>query len=34
VHPYTWPLAIGWAIVALGAGYLIFWQGEEEYGRV
>jgi teichoic acid transport system permease protein len=34
VHSYTWPLAIGWAVVALGAGYLIFWQGEEEYGRV
>jgi teichoic acid transport system permease protein len=34
VHPYTWALAIGWAVVALAAGYLIFWQGEEEYGRV
>lgn len=34
VHPYTWPLAIAWAVVMLGIGYLVFWQGEEEYGRV
>jgi teichoic acid transport system permease protein len=29
----TWALAIGWAVVALAAGYIYFWRGEEEYGR-
>jgi teichoic acid transport system permease protein len=32
--PYQWPLAIGWAIVTLVAGYAFFWQAEEQYGRV
>ncbi|MGI8761086.1 MAG: ABC transporter permease [Jatrophihabitantaceae bacterium] len=32
--PYAWPLAIGWAVVILVAGYVFFWQAEEQYGRV
>ncbi len=29
-----WPLAVGWAILALVVGYLYFWRAEESYGRV
>ncbi len=32
--PHEWIYAIGWAIVALIAGYTFFWQAEERYGRV
>lgn len=31
--PYAWPLAIGWALVALLGGFVFFWQAEERYGR-
>jgi len=31
---YLWWLAVGWAVVVLVAGYLFFWQAEEQYGRV
>jgi teichoic acid transport system permease protein len=35
-HPSDslWWLAVGWAVVVLAAGYLFFWQAEEQYGRV
>lgn len=32
--PFTWLMGVGWGVVALVAGYVIFWQGEESYGRV
>jgi teichoic acid transport system permease protein len=32
--PHEWLYAVGWAIVALVAGYIFFWQAEERYGRV
>ncbi|MFH9425921.1 ABC transporter permease [Streptomyces sp. NPDC017529] len=31
--PHVWPLALGWALLAGVAGYVFFWQAEEEYGR-
>jgi len=31
--PHVWPLALAWAVVVGCAGYLFFWQAEEEYGR-
>lgn len=31
--PYAWPLAVGWALVALVGGFLFFWRAEERYGR-
>ena len=31
---YLWWLAVGWAVAVLVAGYLFFWQAEEQYGRV
>jgi teichoic acid transport system permease protein len=31
--PHVWPLALFWATVAAGAGYVFFWSSEEEYGR-
>ncbi|MBW8481747.1 ABC transporter permease [Actinomadura sp. PM05-2] len=31
--PHLWTLAIGWALAAGIGGYLVFWRGEEEYGR-
>lgn len=33
-YPHIWPLAIGWAVVALVLGYVYFWRAEESYGRV
>lgn len=32
--PFAWPLAVAWAVLVLGAGYVFFWQAEEQYGRV
>jgi teichoic acid transport system permease protein len=32
--PHEWAYAVGWAIIALVAGYTFFWQAEERYGRV
>jgi teichoic acid transport system permease protein len=29
----VWALAFGWAVVALGLGFVYFWRGEQEYGR-
>jgi teichoic acid transport system permease protein len=31
--PYSWPLAVGWAVVALVAGFVYFWRAETRYGR-
>jgi teichoic acid transport system permease protein len=31
---HLWWLAVGWAVATLIAGYLFFWQAEEQYGRV
>lgn len=31
--PYAWPLAVGWAVVAVVGGFLFFWRAEERYGR-
>ena len=31
--PHAWPLAVGWAVVALAAGFLFFWRAETRYGR-
>jgi len=30
----TWLLALAWAVGIFTVGFLVFWQGEEEYGRV
>lgn len=32
--PYEWLYGVGWALVIAGAGYVFFWQAEEQYGRV
>lgn len=32
--PHMWWWAIGWALVIGVGGYIYFWRGEEEYGRV
>jgi teichoic acid transport system permease protein len=31
--PYSWPLAVGWALVALVVGFVFFWRAETRYGR-
>jgi teichoic acid transport system permease protein len=31
--PYSWPLAFGWAVVALVVGFVYFWRAEIRYGR-
>jgi teichoic acid transport system permease protein len=31
--PLAWTFGIGWAVVFLVAGFLLFWQAEERYGR-
>jgi len=31
--PWMWAWAAGWAVVAFVAGFIIFWRGEERYGR-
>jgi teichoic acid transport system permease protein len=31
--PYSWPLAFGWAVVALVIGFVFFWRAEIRYGR-
>jgi teichoic acid transport system permease protein len=31
--PYSWPLAVVWAAVALVAGFVFFWRAETRYGR-
>ncbi|MER7759251.1 ABC transporter permease [Streptomyces sp. NPDC097619] len=30
---HAWPLAAGWALLALVGGYVFFWKAEEAYGR-
>jgi teichoic acid transport system permease protein len=31
--PYSWPLAVAWAVVALVVGFVFFWRAETRYGR-
>ncbi|MFD6415152.1 ABC transporter permease [Streptomyces sp. NPDC060194] len=31
--PHIWTLALGWALLALVGGFVLFWQAEESYGR-
>jgi teichoic acid transport system permease protein len=31
---FDWVLAVAWGVGTLTVGYIVFWQGEEEYGRV
>ncbi len=31
--PHSWPLAVGWAALAIVGGFLFFWRAEERYGR-
>lgn len=31
--PFQWLLGVVWAVVFLVAGFLVFWRGEERYGR-
>jgi teichoic acid transport system permease protein len=31
--PYSWPLAVAWAVVALVVGFVYFWRAETRYGR-
>ncbi|MBC7678713.1 MAG: ABC transporter permease [Pseudorhodobacter sp.] len=33
VPTYAWPLAVLWAVVVFGLGYVYFWKAEEKYGR-
>ncbi|ROS31210.1 ABC transporter permease [Cellulomonas sp. PhB150] len=33
LDPKMWLAAVGWAVVTLVAGFLVFWRGEERYGR-
>jgi teichoic acid transport system permease protein len=30
---FTWLLAVAWAVVVFGAGFVYFWAAEEKYGR-
>jgi teichoic acid transport system permease protein len=30
---FTWVLAVAWALVVFGAGFVYFWAAEEKYGR-
>jgi teichoic acid transport system permease protein len=34
LSPHIWWYAIGWGVVFAVGGYIYFWLGEEEYGRV
>lgn len=31
--PYRWIVLTAWAVIAMVVGFIIFWQGEETYGR-
>ncbi|MFE4868354.1 ABC transporter permease [Streptomyces sp. NPDC056682] len=31
--PHVWALAVGWAVVVGGLGFVYFWKAEERYGR-
>ncbi|MFE7407791.1 ABC transporter permease [Isoptericola sp. NPDC057559] len=31
--PVMWAWAAGWAVVAFAVGFVVFWRGEERYGR-
>ena len=31
--PYAWPIAAGWAVIALVGGFIYFWRAEDRYGR-
>jgi len=31
--PHVWPLAVGWALLVGGGGFVYFWMAEETYGR-
>ncbi len=33
VHPHAWEWGIGWALVSLAAGVVVFWRAEDRYGR-
>jgi teichoic acid transport system permease protein len=30
---HVWPVALAWAVVVCVAGFVYFWQAEEQYGR-
>jgi len=32
-YPYEWAMAVGWAAVFLGLGFVFFWRAEARYGR-
>ena len=31
--PYSWPLAVGWAVLAAVVGFIFFWRAETRYGQ-
>jgi teichoic acid transport system permease protein len=33
VDPSLWWWGVGWAVVFLVVGFVLFWQAEERYGR-
>ncbi|MFC7217522.1 ABC transporter permease [Streptomyces polyrhachis] len=33
IAPHIWALALGWAVLFFGAGFVYFWKAEERYGR-
>ncbi|MBW1595969.1 ABC transporter permease [Streptomyces sp. JJ38] len=33
IAPHAWLLALGWALLAGGLGFVYFWKAEERYGR-
>ena len=33
LDPVMWGLGVGWALLAVVIGFLVFWRGEERYGR-
>ncbi len=32
-YSFEWPVALFWAVVTFGIGFVFFWQAEEQYGR-
>lgn len=33
LDPVMWAFGVGWALIFVVAGFLVFWRGEERYGR-